>query len=188
MGPILSEESIKWLSDRDHTEFQDYFLNLDEDEDQRKIREQSLELACLWCQVFEKEEDGKELNEKLSVRLLELIEPIEEDEGADYIRMIWQDMCGHYSTYRFAKIDEFHFTGALYGVFRTLLPDELDIEPFYSNIREFLLEILLKDHVEGEEIGYGILNKGLQSEVVLLPNHNESWTDHCDQYRIMVLE
>lgn len=97
-------------------------------------------------------------------------------------------MCAHCAEYQFAQIDEFDLTPALYGIYRSILPEAQDVEPFDEMILEKLAGDLGVDRYNVPKIGYAIRNNGLMSEVILFPPPEaKGWTDYADQYRIKLL-
>ena len=94
--------------------------------------------AGTWCRLFETGSDGYNLPDTLKPLLTELVESDLKD-NYETVEHLWLGMCANAAQYSFAKIDDFILTKALYGIFRILLPQEQEIEPYDSQILESLI-------------------------------------------------
>ncbi|MFN0034784.1 MAG: hypothetical protein ACKVUS_06950 [Saprospiraceae bacterium] len=183
----LSTDTYDWLQKRDDLGFAQYFVGLGKDEPDINYRKSAIEIAVHWCILHESGADGPKLHSKIR----RLIEPLlmKADGGdTDAMSSFWADMCANCATYRFAQIDEFDLTCALYGIYRTLLPKERDIEPFDQIILEKLAEAKGVDLKKVKQFGYGIRTKGMDSEIALpAPEGAQGWTEYADQYRLVLI-
>ncbi|MBC7775063.1 MAG: hypothetical protein H7246_06450 [Phycisphaerae bacterium] len=181
----LSKETLEWLTERDDLGFAKYFVDLGVDEDDINYRKASIEIASQWCILRKSGKDGKALHP----RIQNLIAPhVPSEDGFDAIEWFWSEMCANCATYRFAQIDQFDLTCALYGIYRTLLPKERDVEPFDQIILEKLAEAKGVDLSTATEFSYGIRTNGMTSEVVLpAPEGARTWTEYADQRRIVLI-
>ena len=182
----LSPESRAWLEKDDNLRFADYFVGLATDARDRKWRKAAMEIAVQWCILYERGEDGKDLHPTMKTLIKPFLDKDSESEDPAY--SFWAGMCGHAAAYRFAGIDKFDLTGALYGIYRMLLPEERDIEPFDEKILEKLLEESGIDTESDKQFGYAIKTNGLDSEIIMHgPPEANAWTEYADQYRLVLL-
>lgn len=188
MKKYLSPESYEWLKRRDDLGFAGYFVGQGVDRADIKWRKAAIEIAAQWCMLHEAGEDGKEL----SPGMRKLIEPHvkkSNEEGYDAVAWFWATMCAHCAEYSFAQIDEFDQTRALYGIYRTLLPEERKIEPQDAIILEKLAAAAGVDLKTAGRLAFGIQSNGLDSKVMLpAPSGAEQWTEYADQFRIKLLQ
>ena len=185
MRKTISATTNKWIKSKNYKEFTDYFIGLNFDKLDKIRRESAIEIAAIWCDLGEKGEDGKEVHPRLEKRILELA-TLHGNENETSITEIWLNMCANLAAYRFAKIDEFIFTAALYGVYRHFLPESNNIEPFSSQILEALMKAKGIEEISEEGFGYAVNSNGLKSEVVIIPKGAFGWTDYGDQFIIII--
>jgi hypothetical protein len=183
---MLSKEVKAWLEQDENLPFASYFIRLGEDKFERGQRELAIEIASVWCILHEAGEDGYNLPDKLLPYLTKLLETPLKDEEETAFR-IWLQMCSNAAKYNFAHIDEFHFTRALYGIYRVLLPQERGIEPFDEQILDSIIQAKQIDFAVTNEFGVAVKSNGLDSKVIIVPKGAESWTEFGDQYLIFLL-
>lgn len=183
--PYLSPEVQSWLDQEDNLPFADYFTGLATGKKDLEWRQVSIEIAARWCMLREAGLDGKALHPQLSA----VIEPPAlkyfKNYGSNPVDYLWQLMCGHAAAYRLAAIDEFELTKALYGIYRSLLPEKKSVDPFDGMIRVKLASIFPS---ENGTITYGIRNDGLHSEIIVNPPADAvGWNEYADQFRKLML-
>ncbi|MBK9013043.1 MAG: hypothetical protein IPM82_02580 [Saprospiraceae bacterium] len=88
MRKPISSATKKWLASKDYQAFADYFIGICLDEKDKLRRESSIEIAAIWCQLGEKDEDGKEIHPSLEKRILALQPPIS-TEDIEPIQNVW---------------------------------------------------------------------------------------------------
>lgn len=183
---MITQKNAEWLESTDDLKFAEYFISIGSNASERKLRKKSIEIAVLWCRLAEQGKDGYELQAEMRKPLNKLLnnELKNKYEKEDFI---WLDMCRNCATYSFAEIDDFALTKALYGIFRILLTDELDIDPFDSQILQKLIDVTNTDIEKDSQLGVAIKTNGLNSQVIIVPKGSWSWTDYGDQYTIILL-
>lgn len=182
----MTKKNKEWLELTDDLKFAKYFISVGSDNNEKKLRRKAIEIAVLWCRLAEAGRDGYELPEEIRKHLTKLLNN-ELKEEYDHEQSIWLEMCRNCAVYRFAEIDDFALTKALYGIFRILLTDELDIEPFDSQILDKLIIATNTDIEKQSQLGVAIKTDGLNSQVVVVPKGSQTWTEHGDQYMLILL-
>mgnify|MGYP001163331659 CR=1 FL=1 len=182
----FSPEARAWLEKDDNLKFADYFVGLATDAKDRKWRKAAIEIAAQWCILYERGEDKKDLHPTMRACIEPFLDKASESEDPAY--SFWAGMCGHAAAYRFAEIDEFDLTRALYGIYRMLLPEERDIEPFDEKIFEKLIKESGVDPNSANQFEYAIKTNGLDSKIIMHgPPAAKAWTEYADQYRRVLL-
>jgi hypothetical protein len=178
---MISKVNKDWLEKDDNLKFANYFIKLGSSSKEKKQREKAIEIASTWSIIFERGEDTSTLAEELKLLLSAILKTDLKDiyETED---SIWLDMCSNAAQYRLAQIDDFILTKALYGIFRILLPEEQDIEPFDKIILNSLIKATNTNPETTKSIGVAIKSNGLLSEVVIVPENASTWTEFGDRY------
>lgn len=178
---FLSATSRAWLQKDGNLPFAEYFVKLATDRADRKWRKNAIEIAAQWGHLYETGADGQALHPALQA----LISPWAGtgDEGdPDQTALFWAKMCRCAAAYRFAEIDTFLLTRALYGIYRCLLPEERDIEPFDKMISDKITNALSIDLETAKSVVFYVKNNGLDSELILkLPPEATIWSAYADQ-------
>ena len=154
-------------------------------------REKALCLAIMWYDFDEQaDESDKSIPHEIQIFLTEIVKlptlqkEYPEADAEDFVVEFWYSMCQHAAEYAYAGIESTHkFHRALWGALRTLMDEEKILEIVDLPIKEALKRGFEKNNpgVEGLP-AYGIKLKGLNSEVIFLPPHANTWTEYADMF------
>ena len=184
---MISNENKKWLEKDDNLKFAKYFINLGTTSKEKKQREKSIEIASTWCRLFEVGNDGYNLSDNLKPLLTDLLKS-DLKNNYETVENLWLDMCANAAQYSFAKIDDFILSKALYGIFRILLPEEQEIEPYDSQILGSLIRATNTDIETTNQFGVAIKSNGLNSEVIIVPDNASTLSEFGEHFILLLLQ
>ncbi|RLD17975.1 MAG: hypothetical protein DRI69_11190 [Bacteroidetes bacterium] len=182
----LSDLSNSWIKQMGYSGFESQFLDQASDASDLTNRVHSLEIAVRWCIDHPLQEDAKLIPHSLKDYLSEHIQV--DEFGYESIDSIWQDMCQNVAHYSFVEIDEFDVTKALYGIYRSLLQADKNVEPIDQICEEKLLDTFEPPpEANADKFSIPYRLAGLDSEVAPWPKgHTGPWTDFANFLRTII--